>query len=110
MPILQLLTGKIKVGKSIFSNKTERVWYGLLWLLAPVVIQAQLIDPFPFQFRLYTTQQGLSNNYTYKCLQDGYGFLWITTLNGLNRFDGNRFVQYRHVVGDTINFAANSLI
>lgn len=109
MPILQQLTGKFKVGKGIFQTKVQRVWYAVLCLWVPVWIKAQLIDPFPFQFRLYTTQQGLSDNNTYRCLQDGYGFLWITTLNGLNRFDGNRFVQYRHLPGDTNSLAENDL-
>ncbi|MCU0335390.1 MAG: hypothetical protein MUF62_10155, partial [Chitinophagaceae bacterium] len=69
----------------------------------------QVLSKYPFQFRLYTTQQGLSHNYTYKCLQDGYGFLWISTLKGLNRFDGHRFVQYLHVPSDTASLAENDL-
>lgn len=32
--------------------------------------------------------------------QDRYGFMWFATLDGLNRYDGYRFVVYRHDVHD----------
>lgn len=73
------------------------------------MLSAQLINPYPFQFSLYTTQQGLSHNYTYKCLQDGFGLLWITTLKGLNRFDGNRFEHWFHLPDDSNSLADNDL-
>lgn len=83
----------------------------LLWLSVLLFsgAQGQLQSKYPFDFKLYSTQQGLSHNYTYRCRQDGYGFLWITTLKGLNRFDGNRFVQYLHVPGDSSSLAENDL-
>jgi signal transduction histidine kinase/ligand-binding sensor domain-containing protein/DNA-binding response OmpR family regulator len=54
-----------------------------------------------------TTRDGLSQN-TVRCLmQDKKGFIWIGTLNGLNRYDGKKFVVYRpeygnpHAMSDT---------
>lgn len=54
-----------------------------------------------------TTRDGLSQN-TVRCLmQDKKGFIWIGTLNGLNRYDGKKFVIYRpeysnpHSISDT---------
>jgi signal transduction histidine kinase/ligand-binding sensor domain-containing protein/DNA-binding response OmpR family regulator len=54
-----------------------------------------------------TTRDGLSQN-TVRCLlQDRKGFIWIGTLNGLNRYDGKKFVVYRpeygnpHSISDT---------
>ena len=40
--------------------------------------------------------EGLSQGETYQFLKDVYGFLWIGTRNGLNRFDGNTFKIYYH--------------
>ena len=42
----------------------------------------------------YSTDNGLSSNAISKIRQDDYGFLWIATWNGLNRFDGYNFYTY----------------
>lgn len=47
-----------------------------------------------FTTRLYTTADGLNDNYIYCIYQDSYGYLWIGTPNGLNRFDGKQFTNF----------------
>ena len=47
------------------------------------------------KFTHYTTKEGLSQNSTYSITQDNQGFIWVATQDGLNRFDGREFVQYR---------------
>ncbi len=47
------------------------------------------------KFNHYTVEQGLSHNSIYGIAQDKQGFLWIGTMGGLNRFDGNSFKIYR---------------
>ena len=42
----------------------------------------------------YTQNQGLSSYNTRKIIQDKYGFMWIATQDGLNRFDGRNFNIY----------------
>ncbi|WP_221657916.1 hybrid sensor histidine kinase/response regulator transcription factor [Bacteroides salyersiae] len=39
-------------------------------------------------------EQGLSNNSVISITQDRDGFLWFATEEGLNKFDGNRFINY----------------
>src|SRR6185503_6265708 len=51
-------------------------------------------------FVLYTKQQGLSDNFITDVTQDSTGYLWISTGFGLNRFNGNNFVQF-HSTRDT---------
>ncbi|MGH8042835.1 MAG: two-component regulator propeller domain-containing protein [Rudaea sp.] len=51
------------------------------------------------RFRTYSTGDGLSQATALAMAQDGAGFLWIGTQDGLNRFDGNEFKIYRHVRG-----------
>ena len=46
------------------------------------------------KFRLYTANDGLSNNNITGIVQDNHGFLWIGSMRGLNRFDGKHFVQF----------------
>ena len=42
----------------------------------------------------YTTADGLPGNVTYKLAQDEEGYLWISTDNGICRFDGLEFKTY----------------
>ncbi len=55
-------------------------------------ISAQAPD---LRFRKIATKDGLSNGSANFVFQDTYGFLWIGTRQGLNRYDGNSIVQYR---------------
>ena len=45
----------------------------------------------PYYFRHYQVENGLSNSTVFCSLQDGNGFMWFGTKDGLNRFDGYRF-------------------
>jgi signal transduction histidine kinase/ligand-binding sensor domain-containing protein/DNA-binding response OmpR family regulator len=46
-------------------------------------------------FYLFDVQNGLSNNYINQIEQDSLGFIWIATIDGLNRYDGHTFQIYR---------------
>jgi len=70
----------------------------LLLLLVSTLTIAQKNDDF-----LYThinTSDGLSQNTARSLCIDEQGFLWIGTLDGLNRYDGNSFVVYKPRLGD----------
>ncbi|HXB06070.1 MAG TPA: two-component regulator propeller domain-containing protein, partial [Puia sp.] len=43
-----------------------------------------------------TIEEGLSSNIITGLLQDDNGFLWISTPDGLNRFDGTETIHYMH--------------
>lgn len=47
----------------------------------------------------FTTADGLANNTVRSMLQDNKGFIWLCTENGLSRYDGNSFVNYRPIEG-----------
>jgi len=46
------------------------------------------------RFEQYSVNEGLSSNYVRCIFQDMRGFIWVGTKDGLNRFDGNSFVNY----------------
>lgn len=48
----------------------------------------------PYIFHHLTTKNGLSNGNVTAILKDSYGFLWIGTQYGLNRYDGYGFKVY----------------
>ncbi|MBD3311679.1 MAG: hypothetical protein GF349_04295, partial [Candidatus Magasanikbacteria bacterium] len=45
-------------------------------------------------FIRYSIREGLPNNQVFDILQDSAGFMWITTSNGLCRYDGYTFKTY----------------
>ncbi len=55
----------------------------------------------------YTTKDGLSSNIVYRCIQDSKGFLWLATIDGLNRFDGKDFKVFRNHPDDSMSLAGN---
>jgi signal transduction histidine kinase/ligand-binding sensor domain-containing protein len=68
---------------------------GLIILLALLVIlpQGTLAQRLPL--KLYTTADGLWSSNTTCLLRDSHGFIWLCTREGVSRFDGYRFVNYR---------------
>jgi signal transduction histidine kinase/ligand-binding sensor domain-containing protein len=42
----------------------------------------------------YSVEDGLSQSSIYSIIQDVYGYIWISTGNGLNSFDGRNFNSY----------------
>jgi ligand-binding sensor domain-containing protein/signal transduction histidine kinase/DNA-binding response OmpR family regulator len=47
-------------------------------------------------FHHLNIEDGLSNNAVLSITQDRYGFIWLGTANGINRYDGTRFAIYRY--------------
>ena len=58
-------------------------------------------------FNRITTQNGLSHNKVNCILQDQRGFIWMGTDDGLNRYDGRRFVVFRHEPGNKASISGN---
>jgi len=54
-----------------------------------------------------TIDNGLSQGLVSGITQDHYGYLWLTTLNGLNKYDGYKFTIYRHNADDSTSLAEN---
>lgn len=70
----------------------RHVFLSCLLYLVYLTIHAQ--DVRSVRLTEYTENSGLSSNYVTKILNDGYGFLWVGTQEGLNVFDGNHFQSF----------------
>ena len=80
-------------------------------LLIPLIlcwIQSLLMGQEPiFHFTQYTMDDGLAHNHCYSIVKDTFGFIWIGTENGLSRFDGHSFKNYRHEPADSTTLGGN---
>jgi len=73
-------------------DMANRLLYIILLSTISVSNHAQLFDEK--QFRLFTIKDGLSDNYVTSIQQDEWGYLWVGTDVGLNRFDGYSFTKF----------------
>ena len=64
---------------------------------------------FPINFQKFSLEDGLSHNKIKAIFQDSYGFIWIGTGNGLNRYDGYTFKKYHYHTEDTTSLSSSSI-
>lgn len=60
------------------------------------------------KFTRIDVSSGLSNSNVTCFTQDSKGFLWVGTADGINKYDGYKFVVYRKVLGDTTSLLDNN--
>ena len=77
-----------------------------------LLLSATFVAAHPYLIQRLGIEQGLSNNYVLSITQDKQGFLWFATEEGLNKFDGTRFITYykeeqsssvRSITGNELN-------
>ena len=62
------------------------------------------------RFHRYSVDDGLSQNTIYTILQDNEGFLWFGTDDGLNRFDGQDFINFmQHDLANDNSLSSNQI-
>jgi len=77
----------------------------LLLLVTIIVSNSAFAQPPPLNFQHLT--EGLSNNRVWAITQDKYGFIWIGTADGLNRFDGYKMDVFRKESGNKKSLPGN---
>ncbi len=67
-----------------------------LLLLLSILFGRQLYAQQGFAFNRISTEDGigLSSNVVQSIYQDKKGFIWVGTANGLQRFDGSKFIRF----------------
>lgn len=82
-----------------YTMRKVRILFLLFFL--PVFTLSALEE---LRFENITNKEGLSHNTVRHIMQDSCGFMWFSTVNGLNRYDGHKFVSIHP------GFEENSLI
>lgn len=62
-----------------------------------------------YHFSVLGMEQGLSSSYVWAICQDKYGFVWIGTSYGLNRYDGHNIRQYLNDPKDPFSVPGNTV-
>ena len=75
-------------------------------LILSIKAYSQIQD---ISFSHITTNNGLASDNVRCMLQDEQGFIWITTVKGLNRYDGTSFDLFKKRLFDTTSLSKNIL-
>ena len=79
------------------------VLFVLIFVLISSSLYTQSVD---VKMEYVSTDQGLSHPHVHCVLEDSYGFLWIGTDDGLNRYDGYEFLVYKNDMWDTTSLTS----
>jgi ligand-binding sensor domain-containing protein len=91
--IAGLLCFQAVQARQVISKKGR----GPLFLVAPSTATSTTRQ---FVFTHYNTFNGLAANLVSNLVQDRKGYIWLATPNGLQRYDGNKFITFRHQHGN----------
>lgn len=83
--------------------------YSVLAFFTFLLFSFSVYSQIDLPLRRLSISNGLSQN-TVRCiLKDRRGFMWFGTEDGLNRYDGYKFVIYKHTPKDSTGLLANGV-
>ena len=81
---------------------------GVILFFAQQLVAQTISKPF-YNFKSYTTEDGLLSNSVHCVYKDSKGFLWIGTDRGIQRFNGSSFLNFRHINVDSNSISNNDI-
>ncbi len=79
----------------------------VLMIFFSVATSSAVQDTLSMQFTKLTIQDGLSQGLVMSCMKDKEGFMWFTSKDGLNKYDGYAFTVYTHNPEDPFSLPDN---
>lgn len=92
--------------QKLITNAMKRFLFICLFAVAIFKMNAQPLC----QIKHFTVNNGLAQGTVMNILQDQKGFIWFGTWNGLNKFDGYTFKNYKAFPGDGCTLTSNRLL
>ncbi|MFA4907410.1 MAG: two-component regulator propeller domain-containing protein [archaeon] len=86
--------------------KKIAVFLGIMFVATSVF--SQITEPIEFENIPFG--EDIKNIGVLSIFQDRFGFLWLTTFNGLYRCNGNEFKRFYHLENDTTSIPGNRII
>jgi len=90
------------------SRKNELVVTRMI-LVALLIFSCIRAGAQPLRFEHLTSADGISQSEVYSILEDSRGFMWIGTLDGLNRFDGYKIEIFNTDRNDPNSLSNNTI-
>ncbi|HEY6160517.1 MAG TPA: two-component regulator propeller domain-containing protein, partial [Bacteroidia bacterium] len=90
-------------------NSCNRLRHFAILMVALWGASCSLAQNTPLKFQRFGVDQGLTVTTAFSIVQDDNGFLWISTIDGLHRYDGYNFVTYKNNFDDPQSLSDNTL-
>ncbi|MDB5271817.1 MAG: Signal transduction histidine kinase [Chitinophagaceae bacterium] len=92
----------------LYCLTVASLFFSPLLLLAPYALYAQDQKP-TLGFCHLSINDGLSENTVRAIIEDGNGYMWFGSEDGLNRFDGYNFVAYHNDKNETTTLSSRNI-
>ncbi|MFM9983722.1 MAG: triple tyrosine motif-containing protein [Flavobacteriales bacterium] len=92
-------------------NTTTNSWHflSLILVFLSLCFDGTAQSDKPFVKRIMRAQ-GLSQDVCRSVIKDSDGFIWVTTQNGLNRYDGHHSIVFKNNPGDSTSIYGNDVM
>lgn len=89
----------------------KRIQFSLMFLglLMTFLIQSTFGQHSEIILKSLSVEEGLSHATAHHIMQDHNGFIWVSTRDGLNRYDGRSFKKFRRDPEDTNSLSSNTV-
>ena len=96
---------------SLYKNILWKFKIFLIFIsgILPIMAVAQIAPSVYPEAELFTIREGLSQTRVNNCFTDSYGYLWIATNDGLNRYDGYKFKIFRYQPYDSTSLSNDDI-
>ena len=76
------------------KTQTALLRYSLIFVFAVFLnFSSPAQQAREYSFKHFSVNSGLASNTVSAVTQDGDGYMWVATTNGLQRYDGNSFIS-----------------
>ena len=70
--------------------------FALFMYTLSTVFAQEIVEPmYQYPYQIFSTKKGLSHSQVHKSFKDSRGFVWVATKEGVDRFDGLEFINFR---------------
>ena len=90
------------------KTQTALLRYSLIFVFAVFLnFSSPAQQAREYSFKHFSVNSGLASNTVSAVTQDGDGYMWVATTNGLQRYDGNSFITFKAQENNSSSIPSN---